>query len=213
MLAVILFVTYRPRGGYLLARRRARVRREGVLARAQILSVRSEIFGGTNDHTRGRIYTIVYEVHAEGQTPFRAKGVDALDYIEVEANPIKEGAWVGVRFDPSSRVVALERVPAENAETVAQQYARSEKEKRERERALLVGRPNAGCATAETAAQPPVPPTTDSVRDMAPPEERTVTKQAANLLEEALKLAGDSIDEVGTGAQSKAEPTRRKAGL
>ena len=40
-------------------------------------------------------------------------------------------------------------------------------------------------------------PKTNSEADMPPPEERTVMKQAAELLEEALKEAGGSMDEVG----------------
>jgi len=69
-------------------------------------------------------------------------------------------------------------------------------------------------AIAAAAAQPPRPrsnapaapapapmfPKTDSVGDMPPPEERTVMKQAAQLLEEALRGAGGSIDELGSPA-------------
>ena len=40
-------------------------------------------------------------------------------------------------------------------------------------------------------------PKTNSEADMPPPEERTMMKQAAELLEEALKEAGGSMDEVG----------------
>jgi uncharacterized protein (TIGR02266 family) len=41
-------------------------------------------------------------------------------------------------------------------------------------------------------------PPTNSQADMPPPEERTMMKQAAELLEEALKGAGGSMDEIGT---------------
>ena len=41
-------------------------------------------------------------------------------------------------------------------------------------------------------------PATNSQADMPPPEERTMMKQAAELLEEALKGAGGSMDEIGT---------------
>ena len=56
-------------------------------------------------------------------------------------------------------------------------------------------------------SQPPRPndsmfPKTDSEGDMPPPEERTVMKQAAQLLEEALKGAGGSMEELG-GAQGE----------
>jgi uncharacterized protein (TIGR02266 family) len=46
-------------------------------------------------------------------------------------------------------------------------------------------------------AAEPMFPKTNSELEMPPPEERTVMKQAAQLLEEALKGAGGSIDEVG----------------
>src|SRR5206468_10055908 len=59
-----------------------------------------------------------------------------------------------------------------------------------------------GSAAARTKSVAPRPvepmfPKTNSEADMPPPEERTVMKQAAQLLEEALKGAGGSIDEVG----------------
>lgn len=41
-------------------------------------------------------------------------------------------------------------------------------------------------------------PPTNAEADMPPPEERTMMKQAAELLEEALKGAGGSMDEIGT---------------
>jgi uncharacterized protein (TIGR02266 family) len=47
-------------------------------------------------------------------------------------------------------------------------------------------------------------PKTNSEADMPPPEERTVMKQAAELLEEALKEAGGSMDEVGKIAPAPA---------
>jgi uncharacterized protein (TIGR02266 family) len=76
-------------------------------------------------------------------------------------------------------------------------------------------------AIAAAAAQPPRPrsnapaaaapapmfPKTDSEGDMPPPEERTVMKQAAQLLEEALRGAGGSIDELGSPA-APVEPPR-----
>jgi len=45
----------------------------------------------------------------------------------------------------------------------------------------------------------PMFPKTNSEGDMPPAEERTVMKQAAQLLEEALKGAGGSMDELGAG--------------
>src|SRR6185369_6512143 len=41
-------------------------------------------------------------------------------------------------------------------------------------------------------------PPSDSEADMPPPEDRTVMKQAAELLKDALREAGGSMDEVGT---------------
>jgi uncharacterized protein (TIGR02266 family) len=49
----------------------------------------------------------------------------------------------------------------------------------------------------------PMFPKTDSEADMPPPEERTVMKQAAELLEEALRGAGGSMDELGSSAQEE----------
>ncbi len=51
-------------------------------------------------------------------------------------------------------------------------------------------------------------PKTESEQEMPPPEDRTVMKQAAELLEDALKEAGGSMDEVGE--QKKAEPAEEK---
>ncbi len=57
-------------------------------------------------------------------------------------------------------------------------------------------------------------PKTNSEADMPPPEERTVMRQAAELLEEALKEAGGSMDEVGKMAPAvKPEPPPPAAGM
>jgi len=57
--------------------------------------------------------------------------------------------------------------------------------------------PSKGRSQAPRPAEPMFPKT-NSEMEMPPPEERTVMKQAAQLLEEALKGAGGSIDEVGS---------------
>jgi uncharacterized protein (TIGR02266 family) len=46
-------------------------------------------------------------------------------------------------------------------------------------------------------------PKTDSEKEMPPPEERTVMKQAAELLAEALKGAGGSMEEIGAAPQEE----------
>jgi uncharacterized protein (TIGR02266 family) len=65
-----------------------------------------------------------------------------------------------------------------------------------------------GVAPPAQPAPPPAPepmfPTTDSVADMPPPEERTVMKQAAELLEEALREAGGSVDGSDTASAAAA---------
>jgi uncharacterized protein (TIGR02266 family) len=67
--------------------------------------------------------------------------------------------------------------------------------------------PKAGPST------PPQPdkffPETKSEADMPPPEERTVMRQAAELLAEALKGAGGSMEEIGA-APAKPEPEKAK---
>jgi uncharacterized protein (TIGR02266 family) len=65
-------------------------------------------------------------------------------------------------------------------------------------------------------AQPSAPadqmfPTTESAADMPPPEERTVMKQAAELLEEALREAGGSVDGSDTGAAAAASAEKPAA--
>jgi uncharacterized protein (TIGR02266 family) len=69
---------------------------------------------------------------------------------------------------------------------------------------------NRGVQRPSQAPRPAAPmfPNVDSEADMPPPEERTVMKQAAQLLEEALKGAGGSIEELG-GVQG--EPLAKPA--
>ncbi len=74
--------------------------------------------------------------------------------------------------------------------------------------------PRARSAPPRPAAEPMFPKT-NSEAEMPPPEERTVMKQAAELLEEALKGAGGSIDELGATQvapePSRPAPTQREA--
>jgi uncharacterized protein (TIGR02266 family) len=80
-------------------------------------------------------------------------------------------------------------------------------------KATMIGLGIDGASSSSPArARPPEPmfPKTSSEADMPPPEERTVMKQAAELLEEALKGAGGSIDEVGS-APAAPEPRARVA--
>ena len=67
-------------------------------------------------------------------------------------------------------------------------------------------------SSAPAAAPAPMFPKTDSEGDMPPPEERTVMKQAAQLLEEALRGAGGSIDELGSpeAPPEAARPPRKE---
>ncbi|HEY4122492.1 MAG TPA: TIGR02266 family protein, partial [Byssovorax sp.] len=52
-------------------------------------------------------------------------------------------------------------------------------------------------------------PKTEPEKDMPPPEERTVMKQAAELLKQALAEAGSSMDDVGTTKEeTKPEPAK-----
>jgi uncharacterized protein (TIGR02266 family) len=73
----------------------------------------------------------------------------------------------------------------------------------------------AAAAAAKAAESAPPPrasggamfPESDSEADMPPPEDRTVMKQAAELLQDALREAGGSMDDVGT----KPEPKKPEA--
>ncbi len=76
--------------------------------------------------------------------------------------------------------------------------------------------PKPAAALSKTVPQSPIAksepsgggffPKTNSEADMPPPEERTMMKQAAELLEEALREAGGSMDEVGKIAPAKPTP-------
>ncbi len=66
----------------------------------------------------------------------------------------------------------------------------------------------AAAAKAAESAPPPAAgggmfPDSDSEADMPAPEDRTVMKQAAELLQDALREAGGSMDDVGTKPDSK----------
>jgi uncharacterized protein (TIGR02266 family) len=65
----------------------------------------------------------------------------------------------------------------------------------------------AAAKASESAPTPAAPaamfPASDSEADMPPPEDRTVMKQAAELLQDALREAGGSMDDVGTKPDSK----------
>jgi uncharacterized protein (TIGR02266 family) len=79
----------------------------------------------------------------------------------------------------------------------------------------------AAAAAAQAAPRPqsqaprptadPMFPRTNSEGDMPPAEERTVMKQAAQLLEEALKGAGGSMDELGSGEVAPAQAVAEQA--
>src|SRR5690606_15723507 len=61
-------------------------------------------------------------------------------------------------------------------------------------------------AAPAPAAESSFFPETDSKKDLPPPEDRTVMKQAAELLEDALREAGGSMDEIGDTAAEPARP-------
>lgn len=73
----------------------------------------------------------------------------------------------------------------------------------------------AAAKAAESAPAPPVgnmfPSDSSSEADMPPPEDRTVMKQAAELLKDALREAGGSMDEVGTKADARAAESAKPA--
>ena len=116
--------------------RRGLVAGQGEVARARILSVRDDIVGSVRLGTKR--FTVVYEVHPDGQAPFRARGREVMDSVAQDANPLPEGGWVSVRFNKSRTVVVLERVPTESIEDTVR---REEREKRRKEEELLRGPP------------------------------------------------------------------------
>jgi uncharacterized protein (TIGR02266 family) len=77
-------------------------------------------------------------------------------------------------------------------------------------KATMIGLGSMGAGPVKLSEPTPAPPLTkpasgggffppsDSEADMPPPEDRTVMKQAAELLKDALREAGGSMDEVGT---------------
>ncbi len=68
-------------------------------------------------------------------------------------------------------------------------------------------------ATAKKEAEKPAEnffPKTDSEADQPPPEDRTVMKQAAELLQDALREAGGSMEEIGTPAKAEPKPAETK---
>jgi hypothetical protein len=75
-----------------------------------------------------------------------------------------------------------------------------------------MGAAQAAAAAAKAAEAAPAGgnmfPTSDSTADMPPPEDRTVMKQAAELLKDALREAGGSMDEVGAKTDSKKEEAK-----
>ena len=64
--------------------------------------------------------------------------------------------------------------------------------------------PKAALAGAASGGSGGFFPKSDSQADMPPPEDRTVMKQAAELLKDALREAGGSMDDVGTRPDIKA---------
>lgn len=140
----LTFFLGRPPEGYRLRSRRRRVMREGALADATILAVRWDSVDELE-----RLYTIVYEVCAPGQPPFRAEGFETMGSLLAEDNHVREGARVRVRCDATHQVVVLERV---SSETELQRCERMEREQRAREKALLEGGTPTVPASASMAA-------------------------------------------------------------
>src|SRR5260221_6548635 len=72
-----------------------------------------------------------------------------------------------------------------------------------------MGSQAAAAASKASGSAPPRPatggaffPQSDSQADMPAPEDRTVMKQAAELLQDALREAGGSMDDVGTKTEA-----------
>jgi hypothetical protein len=143
-IAAMVFIMKRPNLGYLAARRRARIVREGTDAEATILSTRLEKYFDEHgqEHAEKQVYWLVYEVHPPGGASFRARGREDLDPLQAAANHVEEGARVRVRFDAHRDAVVLERVPSESLRDRAEQRERERIALLKRERELLRGRPD-----------------------------------------------------------------------
>jgi Protein of unknown function (DUF3592) len=101
-----------------------------VLARGQAAEATVLSAALTNRRTGSKhsvAYSIVYEVRAEGQLPFRGRAIEVLFFSEARANRLDAGQVVPVRFDPSDRTIVLARLDAEKARR-EQEAARRAKE-------------------------------------------------------------------------------------
>jgi hypothetical protein len=126
LVAVASFALFSVVVGYL----RGAVTANDERARAQILSLREDVVGSVLLGTKR--FTIVYEVHPEGQPPFRVRGTETMDFVQQRANPLGVDGWVHVRFNKGRTAIALDRVPSESASDMVAREAREAREKEER---------------------------------------------------------------------------------
>jgi uncharacterized protein (TIGR02266 family) len=119
----------------------------------------------------------------------------------------------GSAYESGSQTEALSQPPAAKAAPAPKAPAEAKPPVPQRKATMIglgsVGLAEAAVPKAEKPSEPEQPffPPTQSEADMPPPEERTVMKQAAELLEEALAQAGGSLTDV---AAEPAEPAQAK---
>jgi hypothetical protein len=129
--AISYFIDARLHEGVNMFTRR-RVLRQGVAASARVLS--STMLMKPTGSKFSAAYSIIYEVTPPGAAPFRAKGIEVMFFSEHDANRLREGETVNVRFDSASQTVVLVRVDAKQAQRDKEAALRAKEE------ALLRGR-------------------------------------------------------------------------
>jgi hypothetical protein len=113
--------------------KRRRVLRQGLEAKANVLS--SNILLKSTGRRHEVIYSVVYEVAAVAEPPFRAKGCEVMYLSDPNARRLREGSSVEVRYDPADHTVVLVRIDTRTGRRDREAALRA------REEELLKGRP------------------------------------------------------------------------
>lgn len=137
-----------------------------------------------------------------------------------EAGEAEGGAAAKPSAAPSAAPAAKPAAAAPSAAPVAAAKAAAAEGPKRKSTMIGLGAVAASQSTAPAKPSEPAPaakdepsffPKTDSEKDMPPPEDRTVMKQAAELLKDALREAGGSMDEVGEAPAPEPKPSEKPA--